>query len=546
MDHAARHPARHPARIVAKGAFAGHPVESFQPVWNSAALRIARAAWLDSGLEVFLRLDVPYGATSSGRLSGDAVQLLLKSAARRGERPCRFLELGAGSGLFAKLFLDALKELAPDIYATCTYVLTDGNQTMLDSQAEHGVLAAHAAHVETMVFDAAGDWPDSFASGFDGVFASYILDSLPAEILMLGPNGTRQMRMRCMLDDAATAAALRADLATPGINHLARHIPLRKRLNIQTRHVDINLATLPMAHAIGPVPEDDDTPMMHCHGALTCLENIIAHLRPAGLALVADYGTTEPRDPSDTIEFQSFGASAAHAVNFHQLDSYFASHPKAAYLKPAAEEGYLYSRVLYNGAADDLLDEVDLLFGEVRQRALRLPIEAARDMLRANAFQAARRLYTKAMQLQPRNWALAEEIATHLLIPAENHDDALALADFALTLNPLAPGLHRIRAEALMQLGQLDAAQEALATCLTFQGDTVETRLLQASLAEKSGDHTAALLAIAHGLAADKEGERREALIARQDQILLAISRAARADLLAEVNQLRALDQLPE
>ena len=536
MDHA--------AKIVAKGAFAGHPVESFQPVWNSAALRIARAAWLDSGLEVFLRLDVPYGATSSGRLSADAVQLLLKSAQARGSQPYRFLEIGAGSGLFAKLFLDALKDQAPEIYATCTYVVTDGNQTMLDSQAEHGVFAAHQGRVESMVFDAAGDWPASFAGGFDGVFASYILDSLPAEILLLGPRGTRQMQMRCMLDDAEQAKALQADLALPGIAHLGRHIPLRKRLNIQTRHVDIDLASLPMPEAIGPVPEDDDTPMMHCHGALSCIENIIAHLRPSGLALLADYGTTEPRDPSDTIEFQSFGASAAHAVNFHQLDGHFASHPKAAWLKPTAEEGYLYSRVLYNGPQADLFDEVDLLFGEVRQRALRLPIEAAREMLRANAFQAARRLYTKAMQLQPRNWALAEEIATHLLMPAENYDDALALADFALTLNPLAPALHRIRADALLQLGRMAEAQAALATCLKFQGEAPETRLLQARLAEKSGDHKAALLAVAQGLAVDREGDRRDELIAMQDQILLAISRAARADLLAEVNQLRALDQL--
>ena len=534
------------AKIVAKGAFAGHPVEGFQPVWNSAALRIARAAWLNSGLEVFLRLDVPYGATSSGRLSADAVQLLLKSADKRGDQPYRFLEIGAGSGLFAKLFLDALKDQAPEIYATCTYVVTDGNQTMLDSQAAHDMFADHKARVETMVFDASGNWPDSFATGFDGVFGSYILDSLPAEILMLGPNGTRRMMMRCMLDDAESAAALRADLATPGIAHLAAHIALRKRLNIQTRHENIDLTSLPMAHAIGPVPQDDDTPMMHCHGALECIENIIAHLRPAGLALLSDYGTTAPRDPSDTIEFQSFGASAAHAVNFHQLDSYFASHPKAAYLKPATEEGYLYSRVLFNGPQADLLEEVDLLFGEVRQRALRLPIEAARDMLRANAFQAARRLYTKAMQLQPRNWALAEEIATHLLLPAENFDDALALVDFALTLNPLAPALHRIRAEALMQLGQQKPAQAALATCLKFGGDTPEARILQATLAEKSGDFAGALLAIAHGLAGDKEGERREELIARQDQILLAISRAARAELLAEVNQVRALDQLPD
>ena len=533
------------AKIVAKGAFAGHPVEGFEPVWNCAALRIARAAWVESGLEVFLRLDVPYGATSSGRLSTDAVQLLLKSAPKRGAQPYRFLEIGAGSGLFAKLFLDALKTQAPEIYADCEYVVTDGNQKMLDSQEAHGIFAAHKGRVTTQLYDASATWPAEFSAGFDAIFASYILDSLPAEILMLGPNGTSRMMARCMLDDAAKADILREDLKQPGIDHLSRHIPLRKRLNIQTKHEAVTLSSLPMADAIGPIAQDDDTPLMHCHGALSCLQEMIAHLRPAGLALLSDYGTITPRDPSDTVEFQNFGASAAHAVNFHQLDNYFATHPTAAYLKPSTEEGYLYSRVLYNGPADDLYDEVDLLFGEVRQRALRLPIEAARDMLRANAFQASRRLYTKAMQLQPRNWALAEEIATHLLLPAKDYADALALADFGLGLNPLSPALHRIRAEALLQLDRLDEARAALKNCLKYEGGTPDARMLQANLCSKSDDHTGALLAIAQGLAIDKEGDRRDELLAQQDQIMLTIAREAREDLLAEVNQMRALDQLP-
>ena len=43
----------------------------------------------------------------------------------------------------------------------------------------------------------------------------------------------------------------------------------------------------------------------------------------------------------------------------------------------------------------------------------------------------ARQLYTKAMELQPRNWALAEEVAELLLMASKDYADAKALAEFA-------------------------------------------------------------------------------------------------------------------
>jgi len=526
-----------PAKIVAKGILSGHPVEGFTPIWGCAAARVARSAWVDCGLEVFLRTDVPYGATSSGRLSNDAVQLLLETGKK--SRPCRFLEIGAGSGLFAKLFLDSLKVDAPDIYQNCTYVLTDGNAKMLESQADYGVLAGHETHIETRVFDASGAWPDDFSGAFDAVFGSYILDSLPVEFLMVGESGTQRMEARCALP--AQNEALEDALKIPGFAHLGPFLPLTKNMGLQTRHRPA--PPLPYASAIGP-PEGEDTPMVHSHGALACMENIARALAPGGFAMLSDYGTITPREPSETIEFQSFGASAAYAVNFHQIDTHFADHP-VSYLKPDAEEGHLITRVFYNGEADGLAPLVNLLFGEVRQRALRLPVDAAREMLRANAFHAARRLYSKAMELQPQNWALAEEVAELLLMASKDFADAKALAEFGLSLNPFAPGLHRIIAEASFEMGDLSGAENALETCLRYAGDTPQARLLEARMRLKSGAHESALLAIAKGLATDRESDHRDALLTLQNDILLDISIGARDDLLNEVNRARSLDGLP-
>ncbi|NOR60939.1 MAG: hypothetical protein GQ535_00400 [Rhodobacteraceae bacterium] len=521
---------RGPVAIIANGAQKGHPVESFQPIWDSAAMRIARSAWVDCGLEVFLQMDVPYGATSSGRLSDDAVQPLLETGQK--DHPCRFLEIGSGSGIFAKLFLDALKAQAPEIYKSCTYVVTDGSAKMLESQA------AHADHIETMVFDAGAPWPDTFEATFDGVFGSYILDSLPIDILSVGERGIRQMQTRCTLP--AVNEALEDALKIPGSSHLAPFLPMAKNLQIQTRHIEA--PALPYEAALPP-PEGEDTPLVHCHGALACMENIAKSLRPRGFAMLSDYGTLSPREASEQIGFQNFGASAALAVNFHQLDGWF-SKGKTAYLKPDAEEGHLITRVLYNGDGHDLFELVDLLFGLARQQALRLPVEAAREMLRANAFETARQLYGKAMALQPNNWSLTEEVAELLLLGAKDYNDAISLAEFGLTLNPLAPNLHRIIAQARYHLGDISGAATANSTCLRLWGASPQAHLLQAQIQLKSEDIQGALISIAKGLAMDKEADQREALVQLQNEILVEISTSAGEELLAEVNRTRALDEL--
>ena len=526
-----------PAKIVAKGISNGHPVEQFTPIWGCAAARIARSAWLDSGLEVFLRTDVPYGATSSGRLSSDAVQLLLETGEK--DHPCRFLEIGSGSGIFAKLFLDALKAEAPALYENCTYVLTDGNAKMLKSQADYGVLSEHKAHIKTRVFDATEDWPDEFAGAFDAVFGSYILDSLPVEFLMVGESGIQRMEARCTLP--APHEMLADALKIPGFDHLGEYIPAAKSFGIQTRHTPC--PPMPYADTIG-LPEGEDTPMVHSHGALACMENIALTLRPGGFAMLSDYGTTTPREPSETIEFQSFGASAAYAVNFHQIDNHFSDHP-ISYLKPDEEEGFLITRVFYNGDPEDLSSLVNLLFGEIRQRAMRLPVDAAREMLRANAFHSARQLYTKAIELQPKNWALAEEVADLLLLASKDYADAKELAQFGLSLNPFAPNLHRIVAEACFEMGDLSGAETALEACLNYAGNTPQAYLLDAKIKFKNERYQDSLIAIAKGLATDRESDSRDPLLALQNEILLAISIDAREDLINQVNRLRSFDGLP-
>ena len=64
--------------------------------------------------------------------------------------PMGMAELGAGSGLFAKQFLDQLAARAPEVHARLRYTVIDGSQAMLDGIEETGVLADHADQVEKL------------------------------------------------------------------------------------------------------------------------------------------------------------------------------------------------------------------------------------------------------------------------------------------------------------------------------------------------------------------------------------------------------------
>jgi len=285
--------------------------------------------------------------------------------------------------------------------------------------------------------------------------------------------------------------------------------------------------------------------MVHCHGALDCLESAVQNLRPNGIVMFSDYGTTVARNPSDIIEFQSFGESAAHAVNFHQIDTYFDNRPDIALIRPENEEGSLITRVLFAGKRDNLFELVDLLFGDVRQKALMLPVEAAREMLRVNAFQEARRLYTKAFELQPYNWSLAEEVAEILLLNAGDYEDAGDLAEAALNLNPFSPGLLRILSSVYLHSKDLPAALNAIHKSLSFNQKDTRTHILHTRILIETKDYGEALTAIAKGLGFDTETEYREELIGLQDEILVQISLRSREDLIRQINRIRALDDLP-
>lgn len=533
-----------PEHILAGGTLRGIALEPFVPVWSSARLRLSRAGWQAATLAPFLNLDVPYASTSSGRLSDDAVLLAL--AARPGVGGLRILELGSGSGVFARLFLDALRQRAPDRYAASRYVASDGSASILAAQRAMGVLDDHEGIVTQAVLDVAGDW--SAMGSFDVILANYVFDSLSFDLLAIRDERTWRREVRGVLPETlrAEAEALRAALSDPAGADIQHFVHLGPRISHQTRHVPIDRATLPHGDTL---PEDtggETVPLVHSSGAIDAIARALSQLSPAGVLIFSDYGHLIPYTRHETPEFQTYGQSVAVGLNLGQIALACDRMPEAHFYAPDEEDGHLHTRVLQRGSGPDLSDVVNDLLGALRHRAMTAPVDAAREVVRARMYERARGFYASALRLQPRNWTLLQEITLFLLIPNGEYDAALEMAAIGLAINPLAADLWRARGEALLALDRVDEALAALDRAAALGPGNVAAHRARADALLRKGRHGAALAALAEALAHDREGDAQEVLLTLQGRVLADIARTERDLLIASANPFLPLDRLPD
>ncbi|MES1210475.1 MAG: hypothetical protein ABUS79_31430, partial [Pseudomonadota bacterium] len=106
--------------------------EGFRPLAECLEWRLADAYWSTAGVLPFVRNDVPYLVNNTGRLSESAAALVFAAFDEmRASLPERviILELGAGTGLYARYFLDAFaarcRAEKRDYYDRLVYVVSD-------------------------------------------------------------------------------------------------------------------------------------------------------------------------------------------------------------------------------------------------------------------------------------------------------------------------------------------------------------------------------------------------------------------------------------
>jgi tetratricopeptide (TPR) repeat protein len=551
-DRAFAAPAPRSALDVLRGVTSGHRViEDFTPLTRSLAWRLAEQFWATSGVAPFVGNEVPFVVTSNGRLSEDAAAVLLANCldAPPADRII-VLELGAGSGLFARYFLDAFRAMATetgsDFYDRLTYCVSDGSARSVAQWTECGLFAEHAGHVVMGTCDAlapGGFRPADGAAPPGGplraVFCNYALDVLPASIVRRGtaaveelcvrtalPNDEALLRQYTRLAPSDIAAAAR-DADAKGVAAL---LPLVSVLHLETAFVPARDGGPPCAErALALAP--DGSRVVVSHGALASLRECLRLLDDDGFVLVSDYGPVRAEDAVSQAGPQRFGRSLAMGINFPFLEAELARDRVTALGPDGDEEWPIHSRLVARHPLSGTAAAFATRFAIATHRAREEPAQEARAQRGAAREDLALDAYRRAVEQRPRDWFLLGEVAEFVGLQLRDFAAGVELARAALARNPwYSAWLWNVLGDCQYCLGDFDAAHESYARASRIDATDARTNLNLAYTLFQYGAHGDALTAIATGLAADVGEQYRASLLQKQQEILAALAERRRAE----------------
>jgi SAM-dependent MidA family methyltransferase len=510
-------------------------LEDFCPVAESLEWRLSEQYWRTAGTRGFVEESVPYSATSGGALSQDAAAVLLANCKENPPvGPMVVLELCAGTGLFARLFLDAFHRLCREagerFDEQLVYYVTDRSPATLAQWKELGVFDG------TRAIPACGDAREPLQWETDGgrvelsniraVFCNYGLDSLPASILRRGKNGPEELCIRTHL--TGDEARLRR-LPAPGLDELREKAGrLDAELSTFVSLFEIEAAFLPCERSYTMLDEalqwcGEDPRVILNHGAMDCLRQLATAMDPCGFVLFSDYGVLNSDAPAAHSNAQQFGESQAIGLHF-PLMAHYVSTLGAELVEPASREPTnLHSRLLIRGAHSATRTVFAEHFGADNWKA-------ARAQVQAGALDEAKAIYEAALEKHPRDWSLLGEVAEFLIRQASDFNAGLEMARAALALNPwYSTWLWNVYGDAQYGLQMYEEAIAAYKIAEAMSPRDVRTQVNLSYAHAAAGDSESALVAIARGLAGDGSGEYRERLKEKQQQILGTL-RALRTD----------------
>jgi hypothetical protein len=518
-------------------------LQDFRPLHQSLEWVLLRAYYERAGASAFIGGEVPFGVTSSGQLSEDAAAILFASldSAPRALGSIRCLELGPGSGLFAKLLLDDLRrrcrEQRRDYYDRITLVLADSSRAMLDAIASGGLLAEHQGRFELLHSDPSRPG-QADEDELHAVFLNYVLDSLPASILRRTEDAVEQLCIRtCLARGIALAdyttlslAQLRELADAPEEASMHQLADIYPALVIDVRYDPAVPAELPEADALdGILPERPGETIVHGHAAITCLREVADRLRPGGFVLINDFasrvdGTAAP----ESSPYRVYGGALAIGLNFTQIERAVARWPESTIHAPIADDK-LVSRLIGRQLDDATAKCFAERFDTARLDARRAPRERARQLIDEPAPNAARGAFEQALALAPNDWTLHEEAASFLAYVAKDREAARTLTRHGLELNPLATGLWNVLGDCELHSRRPEEALRCYERAIELNPREVRGRYNAAYALTASGDHAGALRMLADAMALD-DGSYRERLLGEQTRILDRLARRRQGD----------------
>jgi tetratricopeptide (TPR) repeat protein len=630
-------------QILAKAQTSRAVIQQFVALADSLEWRLGQEYLRQRGNKAFLSdaSPVPFVINNDGTLSRNAAEVFFASLVDAEEKgplaeEIFVLELGIGVGLFARYFLDALRELCrkagKDYYDRLTYIAADRSARMLLDVARHGVLGEHLGHYvlrlvdalqpETLLRDALfgvpspptplpqgerGESPSPatalHASGERGarplraVFLNYLLDCLPAAVLdlsglpetpagteavaILVANGTpqaagvkqlcvrtcvaRNVRLEDYTDLTAEALAERAR-----INDAAAQRELLEVYGLFASEYDyrpVDIQTLPLGEFALAFGRTRTKKLLHSYGAIQCLQRLLELVHEDGFILANDYGQTQVT-AKDEFEHQRFSLATFVGVNFSELRAYFGEtrdstlarsaseeepsltlrHEESSltrrakvvmrqYLEPHSESGSIHSRLLGHNLSYKTAVRFQECFSEAASAKLQEPLNQARECLKVGRFELGSTYYRQALELQPVNWVLLNEVAQFLIFSLRDVKAGIDIAKVALRLNPACSSeLWNTLGDGLFEYGRHAEARSAYQKALEVNAADVRARYNLAWVHQREKDYGAALGMIAEALALDKTGQYRERLLAKQQEVVAQQVRKHQTEYLLLVN----------
>jgi tetratricopeptide (TPR) repeat protein len=530
-------------------------VEDFRPLSECLEWRLADIYWDGSGVIPFVRNDVPYLVNNTGRLSENAAALVFAAFNElRSSLPERLtiLELGAGTGLHARYFLDAFSALCrdagSDLYDRLTYVVTDRFERTVAGWEQQGLFAEHEGHVALRVCDATA--PSELSSpGGEAmpplgtplvVFCNYLLDVLPSRIVRRAADGLEQLCVRTHLVGGATALKLAGiasldearALAASGVSaDLTRLLPLLPQLDFETAFRPWTPGA-GVEEALASAISGDDRAIVNGR-ALDCVDKLLDFLHESGFVLVNDYGPVRYEDVASHVGVQRFGGSVALGLNFPLFEKVLVARGLTVVAPEGDEQRRVHTRLIARRAGEQTAEVLRCRFRLEAERYLDAPLEEARRNVAAGRTNDALAAYRVVIERSPRDWQMLGEAAEYVGLQLRDYAAGLEIARAALERNPWCSAwLWNVLGDCLFCREKYDEAHDAFMQAQRIDAEDPRTNLNLAYTFSVRGAMDDALAAIARGLAQDGRGRGayRARLLEKQGHVLATLSERASAD----------------
>lgn len=549
------------------------PLEPFRPLCESLEWQLAQEAWSRGGTGLFARGEVPYVINNSGRLSESLASILLALCRRRGTgtEPIEVLELGAGSGLFARYFVSAFRKLcqqqATDFAQRLIYFASDRAVSSVEQWQKQGLFAD--LEVRVICGSCPADAPQRFEPldpqqprprQLTMVIANYVLDVLPFAVVRRSRGGMEQLVVQTTLPaptidlspwTRATREQLRRAASDP-------RDPARIELQKIAPLLELAIAFRPCTNAEVPyLPEAEawggDLPALPInHGAMRALEACCAQLAPEGVIALNDYGPTRREQLASINALQRFGPTVATGLNFPFLEHWLAQQGLQVEIPAGDEKRAIHARLVGRSMPSTVIEQFHRQQSVETHSWYEAPVEEANAHLATGRQDAALDAYRLALSRSPNDWQLLGRTAEFVLVQRKEFGVGLELVQRALMLNRwTSPWLWNVLGECLFGLTRFDAAREAYGCAEAIDPNDVRTNFNLACCHARAGEQGAALAYIARGLAYDDAGSYRELLLEQQRQILQVVAARGTSEhealtkrtlVLAAMAQARSLD----